>query len=111
MVEKVGRNDPCPCGSGKKYKNCCLQKEQAKGSLFGKRKFKATVLSAGGVHKPLQEEKPEPGPSKVSVDYATLMERAYGESLHAYEEKPPVPQNPLEYKVNDQTKEQERLSE
>ncbi len=23
---KVGRNDPCPCGSGKKYKNCCLKK-------------------------------------------------------------------------------------
>ncbi|CDF11852.1 protein translocase subunit SecA 2 [Mycoplasma sp. CAG:776] len=22
-VNKVGRNDPCPCGSGKKYKNCC----------------------------------------------------------------------------------------
>jgi len=21
----VGRNDPCPCGSGKKYKHCCLQ--------------------------------------------------------------------------------------
>jgi len=21
---KVGRNDPCPCGSGKKYKHCCL---------------------------------------------------------------------------------------
>ena len=20
---KTGRNDPCPCGSGKKYKNCC----------------------------------------------------------------------------------------
>ena len=20
---KVGRNDPCPCGSGKKFKNCC----------------------------------------------------------------------------------------
>ncbi len=19
----IGRNDPCPCGSGKKYKNCC----------------------------------------------------------------------------------------
>ncbi|MBQ2614167.1 MAG: preprotein translocase subunit SecA [Clostridia bacterium] len=25
----VGRNDPCPCGSGKKYKHCCLGKEQA----------------------------------------------------------------------------------
>ena len=23
---KVGRNDPCPCGSGKKYKKCCMQK-------------------------------------------------------------------------------------
>ena len=22
-VAKVGRNDPCPCGSGKKYKQCC----------------------------------------------------------------------------------------
>ncbi|MCJ7745231.1 MAG: SEC-C domain-containing protein, partial [Actinobacteria bacterium] len=21
--DKVGRNDPCPCGSGKKYKKCC----------------------------------------------------------------------------------------
>lgn len=23
VAKKVGRNDPCPCGSGKKYKNCC----------------------------------------------------------------------------------------
>ncbi|MBQ1625600.1 MAG: SEC-C domain-containing protein [Clostridiales bacterium] len=26
-VEKIGRNDPCPCGSGKKYKKCCGKKE------------------------------------------------------------------------------------
>ena len=26
---KIGRNDPCPCGSGRKYKNCCLDKDQA----------------------------------------------------------------------------------
>ena len=25
--DKIGRNDPCPCGSGKKYKNCCMNKE------------------------------------------------------------------------------------
>jgi uncharacterized protein YecA (UPF0149 family) len=24
---KIGRNDPCPCGSGRKYKKCCLAKE------------------------------------------------------------------------------------
>jgi preprotein translocase subunit SecA len=28
--KKVGRNDPCPCGSGKKYKKCCLPKEEAR---------------------------------------------------------------------------------
>ena len=27
--QKVGRNDPCPCGSGKKYKNCCGRAENA----------------------------------------------------------------------------------
>jgi len=26
-TKKVGRNDPCPCGSGKKYKNCCGRNE------------------------------------------------------------------------------------
>ena len=25
---KVGPNDPCPCGSGKKYKKCCMQKDK-----------------------------------------------------------------------------------
>lgn len=24
--KKIGRNDPCPCGSGKKYKKCCINK-------------------------------------------------------------------------------------
>jgi hypothetical protein len=25
--KKVGRNDPCPCGSGRKFKNCCMKKQ------------------------------------------------------------------------------------
>ena len=29
---KPGRNDPCPCGSGKKYKHCCLNAGAADGS-------------------------------------------------------------------------------
>jgi hypothetical protein len=28
-MAKIGRNDPCPCGSGKKYKQCCLAKDAA----------------------------------------------------------------------------------
>ncbi|MBQ6431357.1 MAG: preprotein translocase subunit SecA [Oscillospiraceae bacterium] len=27
---KIGANDPCPCGSGKKYKNCCRDKDESK---------------------------------------------------------------------------------
>ena len=29
-AEKAGPNDPCPCGSGKKYKKCCMQKDKEK---------------------------------------------------------------------------------
>src|SRR5437667_7831284 len=28
MSNRPGRNDPCPCGSGQKYKRCCLAKDQ-----------------------------------------------------------------------------------
>ncbi len=28
IKQKVGRNEPCPCGSGKKYKNCCMRTEE-----------------------------------------------------------------------------------
>lgn len=31
--KKISRNDPCPCGSGKKYKNCCIEKDKDK--LYG----------------------------------------------------------------------------
>lgn len=31
---KIGRNDPCPCGSGKKYKKCCLNKPKSEVDLI-----------------------------------------------------------------------------
>ena len=41
--QKVSRNDPCPCGSGKKYKKCCGAQKQ--------KKFSASVISSGkGMH-------------------------------------------------------------
>jgi uncharacterized protein YecA (UPF0149 family) len=33
--KKVGRNDPSPCGSGKKYKKCCLLKESDQDQIVG----------------------------------------------------------------------------
>ena len=32
-MTKVGRNEPCPCGSGKKYKACCLGKHAGQDTL------------------------------------------------------------------------------
>ncbi|MFQ5707100.1 MAG: YecA family protein [bacterium] len=29
MTSKIGRNDPCPCGSGKKYKKCCMASHES----------------------------------------------------------------------------------
>ncbi len=40
--EKAGRNDPCPCGSGKKYKRCCERKTH---SARGSRAMTALVLA------------------------------------------------------------------
>lgn len=31
-MAKIGRNDPCPCGSGRKYKHCCLNSERGIGT-------------------------------------------------------------------------------
>ena len=33
-MSKIKRNDPCSCGSGKKYKNCCSNKNKNKASFF-----------------------------------------------------------------------------
>ncbi len=40
-MNKPSRNDPCPCGSGKKYKKCCELKKPAS------KKFTATLLGSG----------------------------------------------------------------
>jgi uncharacterized protein len=94
MSEKVGRNDPCPCGSGKKYKQCCLKKDQEASKPRGLRKFTAKVISAGGTHQ--APDSPKPAVNQAAVDYNTLMERSFGKGIHA-NEAPPVPQNPNEY--------------
>lgn len=33
FVAKTGRNDPCPCGSGKKYKRCCSDSDRARSAV------------------------------------------------------------------------------
>ncbi len=44
---KVGRNDPCPCGSGEKYKRCCATKKAP--FLSGSALAFVVLLVLGGV--------------------------------------------------------------
>ncbi|WP_368860677.1 SEC-C metal-binding domain-containing protein [Bradyrhizobium sp. Arg816] len=41
---KVGRNDPCPCGSGKKFKKCCLGSQSLNEPLSGLRQASPQAL-------------------------------------------------------------------
>ena len=43
-MKKVGRNDPCPCGSGKKFKKCCEKKMI--GKRFMAKKIEDTNISS-----------------------------------------------------------------
>ena len=67
MNQKVGRNDPCPCGSGKKYKQCCIK------LATQKKKIKAVLIKGG------------PKPGEAMPD---LVERTFGEAINQLKEKP-----------------------
>ena len=74
MNKKLGRNDPCRCGSGKKYKNCCFAKDNTPVSM---RKIKATWI---------QPSANSPNPIGQDVD---LMERTFGAHKSLMEKEAP----------------------
>lgn len=103
---KVGRNDPCPCGSKKKYKQCCLAKaSKPKGAL----QTRAKVLQSNALKESSElgskprTQIPEPRPLKAvwinqpakPVQTVNLIERAFGDSIAASGEVT-QPETPLE---------------
>ena len=52
MSKKIGRNEPCPCGSGKKYKRCCMLSDQLKNGLDDNKRepLKYSGLDAPKIH-------------------------------------------------------------
>ncbi len=73
MNEKVGRNDLCPCGSGKKYKQCCMMKTSSKkgkkltakwlnapsGPNLIERTFGSSIAATGKAFKSVEKEEPK----------------------------------------------------
>ena len=62
---KLNRNEPCSCGSNKKYKNCCGKDNNADSSLFSQKTFSAIIAAillgavAWAVIEFYQEDRPE----------------------------------------------------
>ena len=81
MDKKVGRNDPCPCGSGKKFKKCCEER-------LAKKKFNAQILHAGK----------EPGADEKQVTgKATKISSNFFQKITAPKPKQPQHQPPHDH--------------
>ena len=63
----VGRNDPCTCGSGKKYKKCCLDENQTSQDEFKKRRWSA--VQTGLIEKILDHASEFYGPHAIHEAY------------------------------------------
>ncbi len=97
MQKKVGRNYPCPCGSGKKFKKCCLNKLESKKEIQGaanqravkvpvdslrekirifmeKGNFKSSFQSAISLYWNTTEERLDPPETLEDADISGIME-------------------------------------
>jgi hypothetical protein len=54
-MAKTGRNDPCHCGSGKKYKRCCLEKDEAVASAAAQARQAASIARTNALLDALED--------------------------------------------------------
>lgn len=74
MVRKIGRNDPCPCGSGNKYKKCCMELDEKSG-------ITRMVKDSGSLSSPInyvdQFEWQQPQCGAVAIKISENMQGVY----------------------------------
>ncbi|MFA0846884.1 MAG: YecA family protein [Methanobacterium formicicum] len=75
-TKKIGNNEPCPCGSGKKYKKCCRSKDRAKANNSSK--YKAKVINADN---DLISDNPSAKKMKNSLESAKALRSANEKGL------------------------------
>jgi hypothetical protein len=86
---KAGRNDPCPCGSGKKYKKCCLEKDEgAAGGGTGPTGDGAAAIEPARTRSGRRLTKKEIArlsvPELVELDLTTLETERLGDVCRAF---------------------------
>lgn len=60
MPQKIGRNDPCPCGSGKKYKHCCLKNKKQTTANQSSQKAERYPISRLTIARVVEDAKEDP---------------------------------------------------
>lgn len=80
-MKKIKRNDPCPCGSGKKYKKCCLLQQTSDQSF--------SCVDNDGIHFLGQGSPPSPEQLKKSKEYQKQIRNSplWGEMVQKYGQK------------------------
>ena len=69
MVDQLGRNEPCHCGSGKKYKKCCMAEDD---KLRSQEIKEANSLNIANAQLDISEAFPQFDPSINSAEYDAL---------------------------------------
>lgn len=69
-----GRNEPCHCGSGKKYKHCCLAKDEKKAA---KARAKATADTVDQPSEPAPSAPARPPTSKTQEPWRATTSRGF----------------------------------
>jgi len=81
---KAGRNDPCPCGSGKKYKKCCLEKDEAGAVAEAAAPPTEPTRARSGRRLTKKEIAKLSVPELVELDLATLETERLGDVSRAF---------------------------
>jgi|GEM_PF-4194091 hypothetical protein len=66
---KTGRNDPCPCGSGKKYKQCCLRRDEAAAPFIKQAKASGFLCDSCRYNDPRDCRQPQRPNAKACDEY------------------------------------------
>jgi len=92
-MNKVGRNDPCPCGSGLKYKKCCLDKDRP-AAVLSSEEFAATASAIAWLKKNYEDEVDD----AICETYLGGTHQEYLDTLRAL---PPGPKGMLEINIGE----------
>ena len=83
---KIGRTDPCHCGSGKRYKNCCRDKDEA---------AEAATAAAAAAANPPPAPDAEPAAAAPPPPQGTAFKKGTGGQTPAFPKVPPPPRTKM----------------